>query len=53
MGPVKIKSNGSYIRRCLTKIDEYKFIFIGFGTNEYNLNTFIGFGINKFKITNQ
>jgi hypothetical protein len=41
MGPVKVKLDGSYIRRCLTQTDEYKFIFINFRTVEYNLNIFI------------
>jgi hypothetical protein len=41
MGPVKVKPNGPYIHRFLVKTDEYKFIFTGFGTNEYNLNIFI------------
>jgi hypothetical protein len=42
MGPVKVKLDGSYIRRCLTQTDEYKFIFINFRIVEYNLNIFIG-----------
>jgi hypothetical protein len=47
MGPVKVKPDGSYIRWFPVKTDEYKFIFIGLETGEYNLNTFIG--INEFK----
>jgi hypothetical protein len=27
---------------CLAQTDEYDFIFIGFETDEYNLNIFIG-----------
>jgi hypothetical protein len=45
MGPVKIKSDSPYIHRFPVKIDEYKFIFVGF--DEYNLNMFIG--TNEFK----
>jgi hypothetical protein len=42
MDLVKVKSNGPYIRRCLTQTDEDKFIFIDLGTDEYNLNIFVG-----------
>jgi hypothetical protein len=31
-----------YICRFSLKTDEYKFIFVGFGTGEYNLNIFVG-----------
>jgi hypothetical protein len=54
MGPAKVKLIGPYIHQCSIKIDEYKFIFIGFKTefifisfDEYNLNIFIR--IDKFK----
>jgi hypothetical protein len=30
-----------YIHRFPVKTDEYKFIFISFGTDEYNLNIFV------------
>jgi hypothetical protein len=42
MGPVTVKLNGPYIRRFPAQTDKYKFIFIGFGTDEYNLNIFVG-----------
>jgi hypothetical protein len=32
MWPVKVKSDGPYIRRCLTQTNEYNFVFIGFKT---------------------
>jgi hypothetical protein len=51
MGPVKVKSSDPYIRRCPTQTDEYNFIFIGFGTDEYNLNTFVS--TNEFKKANE
>jgi hypothetical protein len=41
MGPVKVKSDDPYIHWCPIKTNEYKFIFISFGTDEYNLNIFI------------
>jgi hypothetical protein len=56
-----VRPASSYIYRFPVKIDEYKFIFIGFETdkykfifirfkiNEYNLNIFIG--IDEFKKT--
>jgi hypothetical protein len=47
MGPVKVKPNSSYIRRCPIQTDEYNFIFVGFETNEYNLNIFVG--TNEYK----
>jgi hypothetical protein len=46
-----LKLDGPYIHRCLVKTDEYKFIFIGFGTDEYNLNIFIG--TDEFKNPNE
>jgi hypothetical protein len=47
MGPVKVKSDGPYIRLYPIKIDKYKFIFVSFKTDEYNLNIFVG--TDKFK----
>jgi hypothetical protein len=35
MGLVKVKPNDPYIRRFLVKIDEYKFICVGFGIDEF------------------
>jgi hypothetical protein len=41
-----------YIGRFLIKTDEYKFIFVGFRINEYNLNIFVG--TDEFKtLTNE
>jgi hypothetical protein len=39
MGPVEVKQDDPYIRRCPTLTD---FIFIGSATDEYNLNIFVG-----------
>jgi hypothetical protein len=36
-----VKLAPPYIHQFLVNTDEYKFIFIGFGTDEYNLNIFI------------
>jgi hypothetical protein len=36
-----------YLSGCPTQNDEYNFIFVGFETNEYNLNIFIS--TDKFK----
>jgi hypothetical protein len=47
MRSVKVKPDDPYIRWFPVKTDEYKFIFIDFRTDEYNLNIFIG--TNKFK----
>jgi hypothetical protein len=41
MWSIKVKLDAPYIRRCPAQTDEYNFIFIGFGTDEYNLNIFI------------
>jgi hypothetical protein len=35
MGLVKVKPDGPYIHQCLIKTNEYKFIFIGFETDEF------------------
>jgi hypothetical protein len=35
MAPVKIKPDDPCIRWCLISTDEYNFIFIDLGTNEY------------------
>jgi hypothetical protein len=51
MGPVKIKSDGSYIRLFSAETNEYNLIFVGFGTGEYNLNIFIS--TDKFKKTDK
>jgi hypothetical protein len=41
-----------YIRRFLIKTVEYKFIFVSFRINEYNLNIFVG--TDEFKtLTNE
>jgi hypothetical protein len=45
MGLIKVKSDDPYICWCPIKTNEYKFIFINFRTDEYNLNIFI----DKFK----
>jgi hypothetical protein len=42
MGSAKVKLDGPYIHQCLVQTDEYNFIFIDFGTDEYNLNIFVG-----------
>jgi hypothetical protein len=42
MGPVKVKPHDLFIRRCLTQTNEYNFILVSFGTDEYNLHIFIG-----------
>jgi hypothetical protein len=40
-----------YFCRFPVKTNEYKFIFIGFGTDEYNLNIFVG--TDEFKNPNE
>jgi hypothetical protein len=35
MSPIKVKLDDSYIHRSPIKTDEYKFIFISFGTDEF------------------
>jgi hypothetical protein len=37
----QVKSDDSYIRRCPAQINEYSLIYVGFKTNEYNLNIFV------------
>jgi hypothetical protein len=37
-----VRPTPAYIYRFPIKTNEYKFIFIGFETDEYNLNIFIG-----------
>jgi hypothetical protein len=32
----------TYIRQCPAATDEYNFVFVGLGTDEYNLNIFVG-----------
>jgi hypothetical protein len=51
MGAVKVKLDDPYIHRCLASTDEYNFILIDLGTNEYNLHIFIG--TNEFKIIDE
>jgi hypothetical protein len=41
MGLIKVKLDGLYIHRFSVKTDEYKFIFVDFMTDEYNLNIFV------------
>jgi hypothetical protein len=47
MRPVKVKPDDPYIRWFPYPTDEYKIIFVGFKTDEYNLNIFIG--TNEYK----
>jgi hypothetical protein len=41
MGPIKVKPDGPYIHRCQALTDKYNLIFIGFKTDEYNLNVYV------------
>jgi hypothetical protein len=41
MESVKVKPDDTYIHRCPVQTEEYNFIFVGFETDEYNLNIFI------------
>jgi DNA/RNA endonuclease YhcR with UshA esterase domain len=50
-GSVKVKQDDPYIRRFPNSTGEYKVIFIGLKTDEYNLNIFIS--TDKFKTTDE
>jgi hypothetical protein len=51
MGLVKVKPDDLYVHQFSAQTDEYNFIFIIFGTDEYNLNIFVG--TNEYIITDE
>jgi hypothetical protein len=51
MRSVKVKPDNPYIHRFPYPTDEYKVIFVGFKTDEYNLNTFVH--TDEFKNTDE
>jgi hypothetical protein len=42
IGLVKVKLDDLYMNQFLAQTNKYNFIFIDFGTDEYNLNIFVG-----------
>jgi hypothetical protein len=51
MGLVKVKLDDPYIHWFPYPVDENKVIFVGFKTDEYNLNIF--FGTDEYKSTDE